>query len=100
MKAVKQALDRSRAVLERAVEHRGLQERYATLSQRERQVMRLVTSGLLNKQVGAELGISEVTVKAHRGKMMRKMKAASLAQLVRLVENLPLTQERRGLAAN
>lgn len=86
--AVRQAIDRSRAVLEREVEIRGLEERFATLSRREREVMKLVASGLLNKQVGAELGISEFTVKAHRGKMMRKMKAASLAELVHLVEGL------------
>jgi len=63
---------------------RVLQDRYASLSHRERQVMALVVSGLLNKQVGGELGISEITVKAHRGKVMQKMKADSLADLVRM----------------
>ena len=62
---------------------RALRDRYASLSRREREVMALVVSGLLNKQVGVELGISEITVKAHRGKVMRKMKADSLADLVK-----------------
>jgi FixJ family two-component response regulator len=63
---------------------KALQDRYAALSRRERQVMALVVSGLLNKQIGGELGISEITVKAHRGKVMQKMKADSLADLVRM----------------
>ena len=91
LSAVRQAIHRSQAALERQAELQGLTNRFATLSPREREVMRLVTIGLLNKQVGAELGISEVTVKAHRGKVMRKMQARSLAQLVRLVEQLQLT---------
>ena len=69
---------------------RPLQNCYASLSPRERQVMALMVSGLLNKQVGAELGISEKTVKAHRGQVMRKMKANSLADLVKMAERLPL----------
>jgi FixJ family two-component response regulator len=69
---------------------RVLRERYASLSAREREVMRLVVSGLLNKQVGGELGISEITVKAHRGKMMRKMKADSLPDLVSMAAKLRL----------
>jgi FixJ family two-component response regulator len=67
-----------------------LRERYASLSQRERQVMALVVSGLLNKQVGGELGISEITVKAHRGKVMQKMQANSLPDLVRMASKLLL----------
>ena len=67
---------------------RVLRDRYESLSQRERQVMALVVSGLLNKQVGGELGISEITVKAHRGKVMQKMKADSLADLVRMASRL------------
>ena len=67
---------------------RVLRDRYASLSPRERQVMALVVSGLLNKQIGGELGISEITVKAHRGKVMQKMKANSLADLVKMAARL------------
>src|SRR5258708_1829736 len=67
---------------------RGLRERYATLTSREREVMAGVTAGLLNKQVGAQLGISEITVKAHRGRMMRKMQVRSLAVLVEMTSHL------------
>lgn len=80
--AVRQALERSRAALERLARMRGLRERYESLSPREREVMGLVVAGRLNKQVGGELGISEITVKAHRSKMMRKMQAGSFAELV------------------
>ncbi len=82
----------SRAAGWQAAEDRmkGLRESYASLTPREREVMVLVASGLLNKQVGGELGISEITVKAHRGQVMRKMKAASLPALVTMVARLGL----------
>ena len=67
---------------------RMLRGRHASLSRREQQVMALVVSGLLNKQIGGELGISEITVKAHRGKVMQKMMAGSLADLVRMAAKL------------
>ena len=86
--AIRAALERSRVALSLAAEMRALADSYASLSQRERQVMALVVSGLLNKQVGGELGISEVTVKAHRGKVMQKMKADSLAELVKMATRL------------
>jgi FixJ family two-component response regulator len=86
--AIRQAIERSRAALAEAAEIKTLRERYASLTPREREVMALVVAGLLNKQVGAELGTSEITVKAHRGQVMRKMKAASLADLVRSAARL------------
>jgi len=86
--AIRAALDRSRVALSLAAEMRILRDRYESLSQRERQVMALVVSGLLNKQVGGELGISEITVKAHRGKVMQKMKADSFAELVKMAARL------------
>jgi FixJ family two-component response regulator len=86
--AIRAALERSRVALSLEAEMRVLRDRYASLSQRERQVMALVVSGLLNKQVGGELGISEITVKAHRGKVMQKMKADSLADLVKMAARL------------
>ncbi|MGA7694646.1 MAG: response regulator [Candidatus Sulfotelmatobacter sp.] len=88
--AIRAALERSRVALRLEAELRGLRDRYASLSQRERQVMVLVASGLLNKQIGGELGISEITVKAHRGKVMQKMMAGSLADLVKMATRLRL----------
>lgn len=88
--AVAQAFERSRMALDHQAEMRTLQERYRTLTHRETQVMALVVSGLLNKQVGGELGISEITVKAHRGQVMQKMKANSLPDLVRMAARLRL----------
>jgi FixJ family two-component response regulator len=86
--AIRAALERSRVALSAEAEMRILRDCYQSLSQRERQVMGLVVSGLLNKQIGGELGISEITVKAHRGKVMQKMKADSLADLVRMAGRL------------
>jgi FixJ family two-component response regulator len=86
--SIRQALERSKRSLDHAAEIGALRERYASLTQRERQVMELVVAGLLNKQVGGELGISEITVKAHRGKVMLKMKAGSLADLVKMSARL------------
>jgi len=90
--AIRQAIERSQAALGHEAEIRTLQDRYASLSGREREVMTLVVSGLLNKHVGGELGISEITVKAHRGRMMQKMKADSLADLVNMAARLRLAR--------
>jgi len=86
--AIRQSLEQSCLALDHQMEVRILRKSYASLTSRERQVMALVVSGLLNKQVGAELGISEITVKAHRGQVMQKMKANSLADLVRMAATL------------
>jgi FixJ family two-component response regulator len=88
--AIGQAIERSRAALDHESGVRELLDRYASLSTREREVMALVVSGLLNKQVGSRLGISEITVKAHRGRVMRKMRADSLADLVKKAAQLQL----------
>jgi len=88
LRAIRAALAHSHVALGHEAEMRLLRDRYASLTQRERQVMALVVSGLLNKQVGGELGISEITVKAHRGKVMQKMKADSLADLVKMAARL------------
>jgi len=86
--AIDQAIARSRTELHRDSEAQALRDRYATLTQREREVMALVVSGLLNKRIAGELGITEITVKAHRGQVMRKMKAASLPDLVTMAARL------------
>jgi FixJ family two-component response regulator len=88
LSAIRSALQRSRLALDRNAEMQELRSRYASLTSREKQVMALVVSGLLNKQVGGELGISEITVKAHRGQVMQKMKADSLAALVKMAARL------------
>jgi FixJ family two-component response regulator len=88
--ATRDALERSRRALEHEAKMKALRESYASLTPREREVMSLVVSGLLNKQVGGELGISEITVKAHRGQVMRKMKADSLPALVNMAARLGL----------
>jgi FixJ family two-component response regulator len=89
--AIRYAIDRSQEVLELEAEMRALRDGYASLSRREREVMASVVAGRLNKQVAAELGISEITVKAHRGRVMRKMGAASLPDLVNMATRLRVT---------
>jgi len=90
LSAIRNAIERSESALGDEANMRVLRERYALLSPREREVMSLVASGLLNKQVGGELGISEITVKGHRGRVMQKMKAASFAELVTMAARLRL----------
>jgi FixJ family two-component response regulator len=96
LNAIQHAIERSQTALDHAAEIRTLRERHALLSGREREVMALVVSGLMNKQVGGELGISEITVKAHRGQVMRKIKANSLAELVNMAAKLRVTAAPKG----
>jgi FixJ family two-component response regulator len=91
LNAIRHAIERSQTALGNEAEIQALRDRYASLTPREREVMAMVVSGLLNKQVGFELGISEITVKGHRGKVMLKMKADSLADLVRMAERLRIS---------
>jgi FixJ family two-component response regulator len=100
LEAIRQAIERSRVALNDEAEMKALQDRYASLRQREREVMALVVSGLLNKQVGGELGISEITVKAHRGQVMRKMNAGSLPELVIMAARLCLAGAAAGAVSN
>jgi FixJ family two-component response regulator len=95
LNAIRQAIERSRVAIDQAAELQQLRDCYASLSLREQQVMALVVGGLLNKQVGSELGISEITVKAHRGRVMQKMKADSLADLVEMAGKLRITRTRK-----
>jgi FixJ family two-component response regulator len=88
LKAIQEAIERDRRTRQQHAERRALRERYASLTAREQEVMQQVISGLLNKQIAAELQITEDTVKFHRGHIMRKMRADSLADLVRMAENL------------
>lgn len=88
--AIRQSLERSRLALGHEAEIQELRQCYASLTPRERQVMALVVTGLLNKQIGGELGISKITVKAHQGKVMQKMKADSLPDLVKIAGRLDL----------
>jgi FixJ family two-component response regulator len=88
LNAVRHAIERSRSTLARQAEVRALRDRHASLTPREREVLALVVSGFLNKQIATLLGISEITVKAHRGRVMRKMRVDSLADLVRVAATL------------
>ena len=90
LSAIRNAINRSAAVLDDQAELKALRESYESLTPREQEIMRLVVAGMLNKQIGLKLGISEITVKAHRGKVMQKMKADSLAGLVKIAVRLGL----------
>jgi len=99
LNAIRQAIKRSEAAFGRESELQNLRSNYGSLTSREREVMTLVASGLLNKQVGGELGISEITVKAHRGNVMRKMRADSFADLVGMALRLRVTRPFAAAAA-
>jgi FixJ family two-component response regulator len=92
--AIQQALERDRAERDRQAEIHDLQKRYDALTAREQQVMALVVSGMLNKQIASEIGASEATVKIHRGNVMRKMKAGSVVDLVRMADKLKLSTRK------
>jgi FixJ family two-component response regulator len=98
LNAIRHAIKRSTAALDEQVEITTLRSNYESLTPRERDVMRCVVAGMLNKQIGMKLGISEITVKAHRGKMMQKMKAESLADLVKTAVRLGLAPSRKSMA--
>jgi FixJ family two-component response regulator len=89
--AIQKALERDRAARQQRMEIAELRERFDALTSREREVMRLVVAGLLNKQIAGELGTSEITIKIHRGRVMKKMGAGSLAELVRMTEKLGIS---------
>jgi FixJ family two-component response regulator len=95
LRAIEEAIERDRRTRQRQAEMRELQGRYKLLTAREQEVMQQVVTGLLNKQVAAELKISEVTVKVHRGQVMRKMRADSLADLVRMADKLGIRSRKR-----
>ncbi len=95
LSAIRHSIERSHATLRRESETGTLRDSYASLTPREKEVLVLVVSGLSNKQVGVELGISEITVKAHRGRVMQKMQADSLPGLVKIATRLRLTPAHR-----
>jgi FixJ family two-component response regulator len=102
LRAIHEAIERSRVEMHHRMNMQALESRYESLSRREREVLSLVVAGRLNKQVGGELGISEITVKAHRGKLMRKMQAKSFAELVNMSLSLgrtaPTAADRAGMS--